>query len=1414
MKKKRLIALVAMIVALSQIFMAFPAAYADGEREVLSLGLVDITGASFKVYGPGGAEVSPPYRELPQNAGFEIIYAFKVLDAADPADDVKAGDYFSVSLPSELLAIAGFTPVVNAPLTHVFDGETYTVAHLNITAEGVATVTFLDDIENLSDVNFALTIEGAFQEEKISGDEPVSFTLEAIGTIEIIFEEDETPEPPPSATIAKAGSYDPSENEVTWTVTVDPDGQELTGVKVADTLGPNQTFKSAEYSSGGSGSVSYTTEDGIDYVFDLGTVAGVTSFVIKTTPTNGAFGTEGATTTLTNGVALYVDSVPDPLDEDDAEATVTTDWIQKKGQVRTAGSEVFIDWTFTLNNNNRTIPAGSTLTDTIPPHLAFDLGTVKRNGGTPPSEDTAGFDGETGVFTYTFGGDASGVQTITFTTKVLPGYFEQQDQTGFSNSGTLNIYGGGSYTEGSGDVGVGTSLIAKGGKGYDASTQLITWELEVNRNGMTITGAKIVDTLGANQVLDSGFIPVRKDGSTDTPLTKVANTADVTGASNQYHYDETTRVLTIYLGDLASADHPYITFKTRVTTPEDYANNKTTTYYNNSAVLTGGGITTSTVTSTTQTVVSQVIAKAAAGYDYTNRELSWKITVNQNKMTMPDAEVKDFIQPGQEYVEGSLRIDGAEPGARLSVSGNELTITLGAITAQTEITFKTRVTDPGVFLETNGNVTFRNNAELTSGISGAPTVSVWADSVVNNKSIDKNVGVEYTRDNGYIGWEVFINANQAPLQDASLSDTLVDGLDLDSQSVELRYWNQDAAGNRTVGDPVPAEAYSFTYSAVTREFVIHLPDGPQGYRLAFNTDVLKAGKYSNTIAFSGSYTGSDSAESTQYVASGDVDFSSSGWNGSIRIVKVDPSGNRIASGAVFELLDSAKNVKAVLTTDANGEAAFTRLKLRTYYIREKSAPEGYLLDGAEHMVTLTNDSAETRNQTVRITNDPLTASITLRKTNAGGLGLSGGSFGIYAAGDTGFASPIQTAHAVNGVVTFADMAPGDYRIREISAPLGYSLSPTVISASLVYDPETGAVADVQIEEPLVNHAMLANVVMKKTDEHGAPLSGGLFAIYHAVDSTLTVPVQTAKAVDGVVRFTGLTVGDYKIRELEAPKGYVLSDIVVNAPLVLDFNTNSLPDLIIEAPFVNHTAVADVSIKKTDERGAPLSGGLFGIYSAADGAFASPLQTAGASNGVVRFTRLPEGDYVIREIEAPRGYAKSNAAIPVSLKKDGEGRIADANLAEALVNRRIYGSVELRKVDGYGSPLAGAEFGLYDSDGSLVMTARSNGEGLVLFTGVPGGDYTVKELSAPRGYVRSDSTAEASVTDSGVAKAAPYEIVNQVSPSLYPDDDIPGGTTLPQTGSPWDSTVLLALGALLILAGGLLLLRPGFGKKKQ
>jgi uncharacterized surface anchored protein len=359
-----------------------------------------------------------------------------------------------------------------------------------------------------------------------------------------------------------------------------------------------------------------------------------------------------------------------------------------------------------------------------------------------------------------------------------------------------------------------------------------------------------------------------------------------------------------------------------VTNPVDYANNKTTNYYN-TATMTGMVATDPIEVSSTgtQQVQSRVLAKATnAGYNYTTRVLSWVITVNQNEMDIPAAVVTDTIPSGQEYVPDSLRIDGSVPGdGVLAINGNTLTVSLGAVSSETLITFATVVTDLSVFLDTKGSVSFTNSAKLVSGIIGAPEVNVTASQAVNNNAISKNLLTEYVPENSYIEWEVYVNANQAPMENAILSDTLQSGLEINVGSVELYLWNQNSSGTRTIGSIVPPENYSFDYNYDTRVFLFYLPDGAQGYYLKFKTDVTAPGQYSNTIAFTGEYNVSDGASSSIVVTDEDYTAGASGTNGSITIIKVDGGGNPITTGAVFELLDSLHNLKSTLTTGADGK---------------------------------------------------------------------------------------------------------------------------------------------------------------------------------------------------------------------------------------------------------------------------------------------------------------------------------------------------------------------------------------------------------------------------------------------------------------------------------------------------------------
>lgn len=61
---------------------------------------------------------------------------------------------------------------------------------------------------------------------------------------------------------------------------------------------------------------------------------------------------------------------------------------------------------------------------------------------------------------------------------------------------------------------------------------------------------------------------------------------------------------------------------------------------------------------------------------------------------------------------------------------------------------------------------------------------------------------------------------------------------------------------------------------------------------------------------------------------------------------------------------------------------------------------------------------------------------------------------------------------------------------------------------------------------------------------------------------------------------------------------------------------------------------------------------------------------------------------------------------------------------------------IQKVDQNNTALQGAEFGLYDESGKLIMTAVSDMEGMARFIGADYGKYTIRELSAPDGYLVS------------------------------------------------------------------------------
>ena len=91
------------------------------------------------------------------------------------------------------------------------------------------------------------------------------------------------------------------------------------------------------------------------------------------------------------------------------------------------------------------------------------------------------------------------------------------------------------------------------------------------------------------------------------------------------------------------------------------------------------------------------------------------------------------------------------------------------------------------------------------------------------------------------------------------------------------------------------------------------------------------------------------------------------------------------------------------------------------------------------------------------------------------------------------------------------------------------------------------------------------------------------------------------------------------------------------------------------------------------------------------------------------------------------------------------------------------TITVNKTDALGKPLAGSSFVLKDSRGREAYQATSNASGIVRFTRVGNGTYTLLEKAAPEDYVTSDKTYELTVSGSRVTmNGKPYSPVTFVN----------------------------------------------------
>lgn len=471
--------------------------------------------------------------------------------------------------------------------------------------------------------------------------------------------------------------------------------------------------------------------------------------------------------------------------------------------------------------------------------------------------------------------------------------------------------------------------------------------------------------------------------------------------------------------------------------------------------------------------------------------------------------------------------------------------------------------------------------------------------------------------------------------------------------------------------------------------------------------------------------------------------------GTVTVTKTDDYQQPLA-GVAFGLFPvdangaTASTPAFTATTGDDGRAQFTNVPWAKYVLRELSGKDGYVkAEGDLKTFELGGPSFDAGT----FVNERIDGTVSVKKVDETGDALAGATFGLFPVDASGVAASVPVMSATSGsdgIATFTNVHWGVYRVKETSAPEGYTISdaaPIVTVDAQHLTVAAGTVTD---------RPITGTVILTKTSDDGTPLAGVEFALYPVTKgpdgSTTVADVPAMRALsdaNGRVSFDSVRYGMYELRETKGLPGYLTMEKPLGVVVTADGATIDLGQV------VNTAERGAIRLLKTDAKtGEVLAGATFAIYRVEeDGTVAeepSDTQVSGA-DGIVSFENLTVGDYEIRETNAPTGWLVSTDTI--SAKVSADGQVVDAGRVN---NERIRADIIAHKVDSQThAGLAGATFAL-EREGQQIATATSDADGLVTFKDVEYGTYTIREERAPRGYALSETRLTAVVSQNGVS----------------------------------------------------------------
>lgn len=536
----------------------------------------------------------------------------------------------------------------------------------------------------------------------------------------------------------------------------------------------------------------------------------------------------------------------------------------------------------------------------------------------------------------------------------------------------------------------------------------------------------------------------------------------------------------------------------------------------------------------------------------------------------------------------------------------------------------------------------------------------------------------------------------------------------------------------------------------------------------------------------------------------------------------DENGNR-------QLIHAKDALVTTVTTGEDGKAVADNLPLGSYYVVEKTAPEGFVLnhDRSEVAFVYADQDTPVIEQEVTVGDDRQKVAIQVEKQDAeNGATVAGAVFGIYNKEDIKADGKVivkadtllqeMTSDNDGLAACTLDLPLGQYYVKELKAPAGFVSSDEVLNLDASYqgqDVKTVKLKTVKKNQPTTVEVTKSDVTT------GVELDGAKLTV---LDKEGNVVDQWTSVKDQPHVIKRLTVGEeYTLREEMAPYGYLKAmDVKFTLEDTEEIQKVEMKDevptglLIINknGEFLDKVTLLD-NVKGTVEHlfeyvTGSLTDVTFDVFAAEDIKAADGVsedyfkadEKVGTittdSNGIAQMGDLPASKYYVKEVKTAHGYVLDKEPRYVDLSyRDQDTPVITYDEKWQNARQKVKVTV-LKKEKDTERVLAGGVFGLYTSEDiknakgevllekeSLIEQRVTDEKGQITFTAdLPiDGKYYVKEIFAPDGFVTTDEVQEFTFEYAGEDQAEvsyDFTFENQPTTVELSKTDLTTGKELP------------------------------------